>query len=355
VVKSVVFAVPGDLATPTGGYAYDRHIVAELSALGWRTEVVDLGDGFPHPSADVRGAAGARLTVLPSGAPIVVDGLAFGVLPEVGAAMRASHQLVALVHHPLALEAGLTADEAARLRDSERAALASARHVIVTSPSTAQLVVGDFGVPAERVSVVEPGIAPRAPRIRLREGPMALLAVGAVVPRKGYDVLIAALATLTHLDWHLVIAGDGGRSPATAHELEADIARRGLTSRVALRGAVDESALATLYAEADLFVLPSRFEGYGMAYAEAIAHGLPVVGTTAGAIPQTVPPQAGILVPSDDVTALADALRRLIEDPREYARLAAGARAATFPSWREQATRFAAVLERLSDPSNDPP
>jgi glycosyltransferase involved in cell wall biosynthesis len=110
---------------------------------------------------------------------------------------------------------------------------------------------------------------------------------------------------------------------------------------------VSRDKLATLYASSDLFVLPSRFEGYGMAYAEAIAHGLPVLGTTAGAIPQTVPASAGVLVAPDDVAALTAALRRLIDDPRERERLAAGARAVEFPSWQQQAARFAGVIERL--------
>jgi glycosyltransferase involved in cell wall biosynthesis len=115
-----------------------------------------------------------------------------------------------------------------------------------------------------------------------------------------------------------------------------------------LAGAVSDEELARLYGEADLFVLPSRFEGYGMAYAEALAHGLPVVATTAGAIPDTVPADAGLLVPADDVGALANALRRLIEQPEERAALAAAARATRFPSWSEQAAKFAQVLERVA-------
>ena len=136
-----------------------------------------------------------------------------------------------------------------------------------------------------------------------------------MIPRKGYDVLVAALAQLKHLPWRLVIAGDRGRSPETFRRLATDIADLGLADRVSLLGTVGPEELASLYAGADLFVLPSRFEGYGMAYTEAIAHGVPVVGTTAGAIPETVPGDAGVLLPPDDVGALATALRRLIGKP----------------------------------------
>ena len=346
-VGEASFAVPGDLATPTGGYAYDRRIIAELSALAWRIEVVDLGDGFPYPTADTRAAACARLAALPRH-PVVIDGLAFGALPEAAAALRASHRLVALVHHPLALESGLSAADAASLRASERSALVCARHVIATSATVARLLVADYGVASGRLSVVEPGTDRVSAPPRNREGVVKLLAVGSVIPRKGYDVLVAALARLRHLPWRLVIAGDCGRSPQTSRGLRAEIARLGLTDRISLLGAVASEQMSPLYASADLFVLPSRFEGYGMAYAEAIAHGVPVIGTTAGAIPQTVSADAGVLVAPDDVEALAAELQRLIASRDERERLAAGARAVKFPSWSEQAARFARVLESLA-------
>jgi glycosyltransferase involved in cell wall biosynthesis len=183
---------------------------------------------------------------------------------------------------------------------------------------------------------------------RNREGVVKLLAVGSVIPRKGYDVLVAALARLRHLPWRLVVAGDCGCSPETSRRLSADIVRLGLADRITLLGAVAAEQVAPLYAAADLFVLPSRFEGYGMAYAEAIVHGLPVIGTTAGAIAQTVPAEAGVLVAPDDVEALAAALQRLIANPHERERLAAGARAAKFPSWSEQAALFGRALESLA-------
>jgi glycosyltransferase involved in cell wall biosynthesis len=347
-VKEVVFAVPGDLATPTGGYTYDRRIIADLPAFDWRASVLDLGDGFPRPAPQTRAAACARLAALPPEPPIVVDGLALGVLPEAAQALKRQHKLVALIHHPLALESGLTAQDAAALRESECKALTCARAVIATSNATARVLFADYGVSPERVSVVEPGTDRVASAWRTPSDTVNLLAVGAIVPRKGYDLLIAALATLKDLPWRLVIAGDRSRDPQTTERLEDAIAAHELADRVDLRGAVSDSELAALYGDAELFVLPSRFEGYGMAYTEALAHGVPVVGTNAGAIPDTVPARAGVLVPPDDAGALAVALRRLIADPRERDRLAAAARAARFPSWSEQAGRFARVLDGIA-------
>jgi glycosyltransferase involved in cell wall biosynthesis len=177
-----------------------------------------------------------------------------------------------------------------------------------------------------------------------------LLAIGAVVRRKGFDVLVAALATLADLPWRLTIAGDRTRDPDAAAQLDADIARFNLSDRIAVLGAVSPERIAELYAGADLFTLASRFEGYGMAFSEAIAHGLPVIGTTAGAIAETVAPGAGILVAPDDAPAFAAAVRRAIENPDERRRMAASARAAAklLPSWQDSAKLFARALEAVA-------
>jgi glycosyltransferase involved in cell wall biosynthesis len=253
------------------------------------------------------------------------------------------------VHHPLALESGIAPAEAEDFRRRERTALAHTDRVIVTSPSTAQRLAAEFGVAPADITVALPGSEPRARASarNSRDGPPALIAVGAVVRRKGYDVLVEALATLRDLPWHMAIVGDRTRSPATVAALDEAVQRHGLGERITFAGAVDDARLAALHADADLFVLPSRFEGYGMAFAEAIAHGLPVIGTTAGAIPDTVPEGTGILVPPDDAAALADALRRLITHDGERATLAAAARAAAarLPTWRQSAEEFARAIE----------
>jgi glycosyltransferase involved in cell wall biosynthesis len=349
-VREVTFAVPGDLATQTGGYAYDRRIIGELQRLDWHINIVELGDGFPWPSNQTRAAAQTLLMSVRRNDPIVIDGLAFGVLPEAALELRSHHPLVALVHHPLAFESGLLPEQIAVLRRSERAALSYAIRVVVTSNTTARYLAADYAVPAERIAVVQPGTDPAPSARGSGDGVVQLLSIGSVVPRKGFDVLIAALATLTDLPWRLTIAGARDRDPKTAAQLDEDIARFNLTDRIAVVGAVPSADLAELYDGADLFVLASRFEGYGMVYAEAIAHGLPLIGTTAGAIPDTVPADTCILVAPDDAVALASALRRLIENPGDRRELATGAQRAAgqLPIWRDSAKIFAAVLESVA-------
>jgi glycosyltransferase involved in cell wall biosynthesis len=342
------FAVPGDLATPTGGYRYDRRIIQELRKVGWQVDVADIGDDFPFPSTAERAIALAILSAMPAGCPIVLDGLAFGALPEAGV-LRHRTPLIALVHQPIALDPGIETTQADIFRGTERAALAAAARVVVTSESTARIVTADYDVPSERISVVRPGTDPVPPALGNDDGVIRLLSVGSVVPVKGYDLLIAAVATLTDMPWRLTIAGDRTRNPAAAAQLDADIEAHGLGDRVAVLGAVPPERIIELFLASDMFVLASRFEGYGMALAEAIAHGLPIVSTMAGAIPQTVPAGTGLLVPPEDAAALARALRSLIGDPALRRRLATNARAAAarLPTWQDSARLFADAVETV--------
>ena len=341
--------MPGDIATSTGGYAYDRRIIAELRRLGWDVGLLPLGDGFPTPTAEQIAIAQARLLAIAADRPVVIDGLAFSVLPEVATTLHARQPVVALIHHPLACETGLTPERARQLEDSERRALAAARLVVTTSRPTSDLLVARFGVPAARIDVILPG-TDRVPLSAGSGGPeVELLSVGAIVPRKGFDLLVEALARLADLPWRLTIAGDRERDPGAVARLDAAVARHGLHGRIKSHGAVSSGELAALYARADLFVLASLFEGFGMAYAEALAHGLPIIGTTSGAIPDTVPASAGRLVQPGDIDALAEALRDLIGNEAHRRESAAGARAAAaaLPSWADSGGQFGLALERL--------
>ena len=209
--------------------------------------------------------------------------------------------------------------------------------------------MADYDVPSQRISVVRPGNDPVPPSPGSNDGLVRLLSVGSIVPIKGFDVLIPAVAALADLPWRLTIAGDRTRHPAAAAQLDADIEAFGLGDRIAVLGAVPPDRVNELFLASDVFVLASRFEGYGMALAEAIAHGIPIVSTVAGAIPQTVPVGTGLLVPPDDAAALAQALRCLIGAPAIRRQLAMNARAAAarLPTWRDSAELFVRAVETV--------
>jgi glycosyltransferase involved in cell wall biosynthesis len=344
--RRAVFAIPGDLDSPTGGYAYDRRMIAELRRLGWTIEHLALSGRFPAPDAATLEETYRSLAQVPAGIPIIVDGLALGALPDIGRHLAPDHLLVAMVHHPLALESGITPERATVLRASERAALRTARAVIVNSRATGAVLAAEFGVPAQHITVAPPGTDPATVAPIPGADVPRLLSVGTVVPRKGFDLLVAALAGLRELPWQLTVVGDVERDPTTTHAVQRAIDAAGLGPRIALTGALPPSELPKHYAAADIFVLASRHEGYGMAYAEAIAHGLPVIGTTAGAIAEAVPGGTGILVPPDDVPALMEALRHMIGDPAARRRFAESARQAAQrqPRWTDSAALFASAL-----------
>ena len=353
--------VPGDLATRTGGYGYDRRIIAGLRALGWRVDVVQLADGFPFPTAAARADAERALAAVPDGAMMLVDGLALGVLPDEAARHAARLTIVALVHHPLAAETGLDATVAVALEASERRALASARTVVVTSRGTAAALAG-YGVDRNRIAVVEPGTDP-APLARGSQPPLsnvsqppassqqprhlALLCVATLTPRKGHEVLLRALASIADRNWRLTCAGSLDRDAGTTARIRALVRELDLEDRVSLAGDMDASQLAIEYDCADVFVLPTLYEGYGMAVAEALARGLPVISTATGAIAELVGERAGIVVPPGDVRAFSAALSRVFEDAGLRMQLAAGARAVRdrLPTWESAAMAIAWALD----------
>lgn len=349
-MSPVRLLVAGDPAQYTGGYLYDTHIAEGLDTLGCAVDVIGLAGRFPDADAVAAQALDRALAVSAGGALVVIDGLALGGLPDVLARHAGRLCVVALVHHPLADEWGIAPALAQRFRDSERRALALARHVIVTSPTTARHLVAAYGVDAARISTVEPGVD-RLPAATRQPNPVPLLlCVATLVPRKGHAVLVDALARLRDLPWQCELIG-GERDPACARAVRAAIAAHGLQDRVMLRGAVAPQDLSAAYGRADVFVLPSWYEGYGMAVTEALAHGLPVVTTTGGALAETLPPAAGLAVSPGDSVALADALRRVLSDAALRERLARGARAAalTLPTWAGAARQFLGVLQRLQE------
>lgn len=348
--RSSYLLLPGDWHTPTGGFRYDRRIAAGLRERGWQIEVLALDASFPFPTADALAQAERAVAALPDGTLVIADGLAFGAMPEIAQRQARRLRWVALVHHPLYLETGLGDAQREALFASERRTLAAARRVVVTSAATAGHLAA-FGVLPDRIAVVEPGCDPAPQAPGSGEAGVNLLCVATLTPRKGHALLLDALAALRDRAWTLHCVGSLSRDAATAAQVREAIDTLGLRGRVHLHGELDDAELARRYDAADAFVLASHFEGYGMVFAEALAHGLPVIGTRTGAAAQLVPPEAGVLVPPGDAAALRAALAALIDDPRHRATLACGARAARegLPSWPDACERFAAVLESAAE------
>lgn len=345
---AVDIVVPGDIATLTGGYIYDRHIAEGLSSLGWETRVHSLDTSFPIPKRAALGAAAEVFSSIADGHVVVIDGLALGGLPGILADHAERLRLVALVHHPVAFEIGLYAARAKSLHKSEKASLAMMRRVICTSAWTSR-ALAEYDVPPALIRVVEPGTDPAPAAKGAGRGTLNLLCVATVTPRKGHAVLLDALERLRNRAWHLHCIGSLDRDRDCVAALRAQIAALRLGDRVTLHGELSNEKRDEYYAQSDIFVLPSNLEGYGMALAEALARGIPIVTTPSGAIPETVPEGVALFVPPGDCGALAAALEELIGNSRTRAMFAERALAARakLPTWEEACRRFASALGEL--------
>ncbi len=348
--RTVHVVVPGDIDTRTGGYEYDRRIISGLLARGWHVPLISLPGAYPFPAAADRAAASERLAAVPDDAVVLLDGLALGVLPAEVAREQHRVRCIGLVHHPLWAETGLEPGQVETLRASEQRALECVRGVIVTSPRTVAPVAA-LGVAREVIEVVEPGTEPALPAAGSGgPGLRAMLCVASIVPRKGHDTLVEALAQLRDVPWHLTCVGSLERDAAWAARVQQQVRDAGLAGRVTFAGELAGEALEAAYQGADLFVLPTRYEGFGMAVAEALARGIPVVSTDTGGIVDLVGDRAGVVIPSDNVPSLAGELRRLLTDAGDFARVRRGAHAARarLATWEEASARMEQALLRLA-------
>lgn len=359
--KTVHLIVPGPLDQLTGGYIYDARMVHGLRAQGWTVTVHSLEGSFPDPDLQAHEAMASTLAALPDQSLVILDGLAAGGLPEPLHLHRQRLKLIALVHHPLSHETGIPPDLRERLAAWEARGLEAYRGIIVTSRFTAQQLEA-IGVSGSQLRVVEPG-TDRIPGLRkpsesLGEAqesfPPQLLCVASVVPRKGHDILLEALAQLRNHPWECHCVGSLTRNPSFASQVRQQLDALDLTECVHFHGEVSPLDLKGHYGRAHCFVLASHYEGYGMVLSEALAHGLPVVSTRGGAVPFTVPSQAALLVPPGNPDALAEALGRVVAPDsgpqlRQKLRVAALQHAATLPSWEAAVAAFQGVLMEFEE------
>lgn len=344
--RQTALAVPGDLSTLTGGYIYDRRLLHELRSLGHDVLHIELPSSFPNPTPVDMAESFRLLQAVKHDCPIIIDGLAFGALDTSGV-KKLPMPLIALIHHPLAKESGLSHERQRVLYETERSNLENAAHVIVPSPHTAEILIAEYAVAKAKITIARPGTdRPEQPLRRIN--PPLILSVGIQLPRKGHDILLKALAMIVDLDWQAIIVGSA-LDKKYAQDLLSLRASLELEKRVTFAGQIDSTALSQLYRSAGLFALATRFEGYGIVFDEALVHGLPIVSCQTGAVPDTVPSSAGLLVPAGQPGAFADALRKLLSDSNVQTKLAKAALDAGhgLPGWVDTAQITSTALSAI--------
>jgi glycosyltransferase involved in cell wall biosynthesis len=355
-LRSVHFVMPGgvdDPAAPSGGNAYDRRICLDLPGFGWQVRQHALDGSWPSPDARARDELARVLRDMPDGTVVLLDGLVACGVPEIVVPEAERLNLAVLVHLPLGDETGLDPAVAAELDAKERAVLRAVPAVVATSDWAVRRLVSHHGLAPDRVHVAAPG-ADIAPLASGTDGVSRLLCVAAVTPRKGQHRLVEALATVTDLPWTCSFVGGLGHDPEYVAALRELIAEHGLQDRLQLAGPQAGAELDASYARADLMVLASYAETYGMAVTEALARGIPVLATDVGGLAEAVgrAPDGGvpgILVPPEDPAALAAELRGWFgeADVRRRLKAAARGRRAALDGWATTARSLAGVLGRL--------
>ena len=355
-LRSVHFVMPGgvdDPAAPSGGNAYDRRLCLDLPGFGWQVHRYAVAGEWPRPDSAARAELARTLRELPDGTTVLLDGLVACGVPEIIVPEAERLALTVLVHLPLGDETGLAPALAAELDAKERTTLRAVSAVVATSDWAVRRLVAHHGLAPDRVHAAEPG-ADIAPIASGTDGVSRLLCVAAVTPRKGQHRLVEALATVTELPWSCVLVGGLTQDPAYVAQLRALIEKHGLGDRLHLAGPQAGAQLDASYAAADLMVLTSYAETYGMAVTEALARGIPVLATDVGGLPEAVgrAPDGGvpgILVPPEDPAALAAELRGWFgeADVRRRLKAAARGRRAALNGWATTARNVAGVLGRL--------
>ncbi len=343
----IAFVTVGDTGRLTGGYLYNNRVLRAMQKMGVAVEEIVPCGGSPEEQEEAASRFGLALNPRRFDV-IVVDALARVICAPWLDRWREERPVVAMVHE--LPSAAAPEDATDKAREYEEPLLRADRLIAVSAHGGS--ILENRGVPAARIRVVPPGFD-RLPADNVVSPPplggtVRALCVAQWIPRKGILDLLLAWTLRKRPGASLQLVGETDANPAYAASVRAAITASPDAS-VTVSGPVDDAALEAAYAAADLFVLPSRYEGYGVVYAEALAHGLPVVACNVGPVPELVGEEAALLVPPGDVGALSGTLNLLLGDAALRERMSAAglSRAKTLPRWEDTTAGFLRVLREV--------
>jgi glycosyltransferase involved in cell wall biosynthesis len=347
-MAALTFFVPGCFPPTTGAIVFDTRLAAELRALGHEVTLVPVSGQHPWPDGAARSSAAELWQAHRPTHPddrAVIDGFCLYAFDGLEERLREA-RAITMFHHPMSLEPQLSAPERSAFAEIEQRVLPRLARIVVPSAAGRAQLTAAMTLPPEAIAVVTPGIPDPGRSTGSGGRTCHVLAVGSLIPRKGHDTVLRALAALPDLDWRLTVCGDPEIDPAHAAALRDAAETPGLAGRVTFAGACDPAQMEILWRTADLFVSGSRFEGYGMALAEAVRRGLPLAVTNSAAAAEVIPTEASVIVEPGDHVQLSKGLRRLIFSAPLRRDLADAAWRAgrALPSWADQGRRFAELL-----------
>ena len=342
------FFIPGDINTLTGGYIYDKRIAEGLRFKAHDVQVHILAGDFPFPSPESRKVCLESMTIIPKNEAIIIDSLVFGAIPELLREIKQYHPIIALVHLPLSVNSELAGNNQTMIRKLEEEAFSYADLIIVSSSFTKNLIE-QAGINPDLIKVVIPGVEPNTKKQNYSILPRKLITISNYTRNKGYLLLVDALSGLKHLDWTLDCYGDDSFDPEYVKEISEMIEGNKLTGRIFLHSSISGMELSNAYVNSDALIHPSEFESYGMVLTEALAHGIPVVASTGGAVTQTVPATMAVFFKPNDRQSFQDAIEQLFLDQDKYHNLCmeASSYINQAQTWEISVFDFESVLQEL--------
>ena len=311
----VFFLLSGDINSLTGGHLYNRHMVEGLKQKGHRVKVLRLDESTILTHA-IELKSSSYFNTLPPGSCVLIDSLVLGNIP--GALKKYSEKLtfIGLIHLPLTYNP-LPGKNRKHIATREVKAMMFTRHLVVTGRFTLRMLM-EAGISHEKISLIEPGVENYPRKRYYADLPSVLLCISNYSQIKDQLLLVRAINKLRYNKWTLHMYGNTNTEKPYVTRLKSIIANKKMNDRILLHDSIDRNNISEAFLASDLFVLPSRFETYGMVLTEALAHGLPVVTTNSGNIPDTVPQTMGVFTEPGNLDSLVSAITLLFTNSQHY-------------------------------------